>query len=234
MLVLLVIRVQLVVVNYEIWFLYGSSEMKKGLFDLVFIMDRSGSMDAIKNDAIGGFNKFIETQKALPGEAKFTLVLFDHEYLIEHNGVNLQSVKPLDNNSYVPRGMTALLDAVGRTITDVGNRLSNVSEDERPEKVVVAIMTDGEENASTDYNKDKINKMIGHQRDMYQWEFIFLAAGQDAIKAGASMGIPMQASINFAQTGDGVMRAMSTASNYMANTRSSTSHDWDKYRKDTE
>jgi uncharacterized protein YegL len=121
--------------------------MKENLTELVFILDRSGSMGTMAKEAIGGFNAFLEEQKKLPGEAKLTLALFDHQYSLVCNGKDIKDVEPLDDKTYVPRGTTALLDAIGRTIDDVGSRLSATTEAERPSKILVAILTDGQENA---------------------------------------------------------------------------------------
>ncbi|MBW8001719.1 MAG: hypothetical protein FVQ80_06815 [Planctomycetes bacterium] len=117
--------------------------MKKGLNELVGIIDRSGSMDVIASDAIGGLNTFIREQKEVPGEANVTIVLFDHEYKVDYKGVPIADVKEYNSQSYIPRGTTALLDAIGRTITTVGERLANTDEGQRPEKVIVFILTDG-------------------------------------------------------------------------------------------
>src|SRR3990167_10475278 len=161
----------------------------KDYSDIVVIVDRSGSMQAIREDAIGGFNTFLDEQKKVPGSANLTLVLFNHEYQLVHSAIPLDNVKALDSATYVPGGTTALLDAVGRTIDDIGKRLSEMAKTDRPNKVIVAILTDGLENASKDYKREKIFEMISCQRDKYQWEFFFLAANQDAIQAGTSIGV---------------------------------------------
>lgn len=171
--------------------------MKEGLTELVFILDRSGSMGTMLKEAIGGFNAFVEEQKKLPGEARLTLALFDNHYKIIHNGKNIQDVELLDETTYTPGGTTALLDAIGRTMDDVGRRLSDTPENERPSKVLVAILTDGLENASNDYTRMKINDMITHQREKYSWEFLFLAANQDAIDSGVTLGINPNMSYNY-------------------------------------
>ena len=171
--------------------------MKENLAELVFILDRSGSMASMVTVAIGGFNAFVEEQKKLPGEAKMTLVLFDHEYNLMYNGKDLKEVEPLNDRTYAPRGTTALLDAVGRTVDDVGKRLHETPENERPSKVLVVILTDGLENASRDYKKARINEMITHQHDKYLWEFVFLAANQDAISEGTSLGINSNQIFNY-------------------------------------
>jgi uncharacterized protein YegL len=113
-------------------------------------------MNAMKEEAIGGINAFLESQQKLPGEAHLTLVLFDHEYIVAHDGVPIKDVPPLDNHSYVPRGTTALLDAIGRTINTIGERLDRTPEPERPAKVIVAILTDGLENASQEFKRREI------------------------------------------------------------------------------
>jgi hypothetical protein len=179
-------------------------------------------MNAIAGDAIGGFNTFLTQQQALPGDARLTLVLFDHEYQVTHSGVEIRSVPPLDEHTYVPRGMTALLDAVGRTIDDVGKRLAATPEDQRPGKVIVAILTDGMENASRDYTNAKVAAMIRHQQEKYSWEFIFLAANQDAIKAAEAIAIQPKDAIAFQATGQGVRMAMARVSEETARRRGST------------
>lgn len=126
---------------------------------------------------------------ALIADARFTLVLFDDEYLVPQCSQPIRQVPPLDSNTYVPRSMTALLDAIGRTISDLGKQLAALPEKDRPGQVIVAIFTDGLENASTDYDLKKIAKMIQHQQDVYKWTFLFLGANQDAIASAARMGI---------------------------------------------
>lgn len=181
--------------------------MRADLTEIACVLDRSGSMNAIAGDAIGGFNTFLAAQQALPGTARLTLVLFDHEYQLAHNNVPIQDVPPLDEHTYVPRGMTALLDAVGRTIDDMGARLAATPEAERPAKVIVAILTDGMENASRDYTYDKVSSMIRHQQQKYSWEFIFLAANQDAISSAAKLSIHADNAIAFQATGVGIRHA---------------------------
>lgn len=185
---------------------------KKGLCEVVSIVDRSGSMQEIAGDAIGAFNSFIEDQKKHPGEATFSLVLFNHEYTKVCSGVNIQDAEPLDNEKYVPAGTTALLDAIGRTIDDVGKRLGDMKDEDRPEKVIVGILTDGLENTSSDYNRQQVFDRIKEQREKYNWEFIFLAANQDAVQEGAKIGIDPRLAFNFVPTGLGVRKAAATYS----------------------
>jgi hypothetical protein len=184
-----------------------SNMTKQDLSEIVCIVDRSGSMDMIRYDSIGGFNAFLYEQKKLPGEARFTLVLFNHEYIVLHDGKNIHDIPPLDDNTYVPQGNTALLDAIGIALVTVGERLNNTPENERPRKVIVAILTDGEENASRQYNRKRIMEMINNQRDTYSWEFVFLAANQDAIREGQTFGLQAKDSFNFAATKKGIKHA---------------------------
>jgi hypothetical protein len=165
---------------------------------IVCVIDRSGSMEAVVEDAIGGYNAFLKSQQALPTPAKWSLVLFDHEYQLIEQAVPIERAGLLDSNRYLPRGTTALLDAIGRTVDDTGKALAGLNEAERPNKVLVAILTDGLENASKDYSRQRVFEMIEHQRTVYNWEFLFLAAGQDAIGAAASLAIPASNAVNFA------------------------------------
>lgn len=181
--------------------------MKDQHVEIACIVDRSGSMQSIASDAVGGFNTFLEGQKSEPGDVRFTLVLFDHEYDVVHNAVDIRNVPPLDAATYRPRGTTALLDAVGRTIDDVGNRLASHPERERPGAVIIAILTDGLENASRDYDYEKVSKMISHQKEKYAWEFVFLAANQDAISNAARMSIGAQDAYSFNADAAGVRSA---------------------------
>ncbi len=177
--------------------------MKKNHTEIAYILDRSGSMDHITEAAISSFNEFLKEQKKEAGEVTFTLVLFDDEYLLHADAVPITEVVELDTSSYVPRAMTALLDAIGCTIDNIGKRLASMKGGERPSKVVIAIFTDGLENASTDYTLKKISKMIKHQQDKYSWEFLFLGANQDAIASAGRMNIPARNSSNvlFSSTG---------------------------------
>ena len=181
--------------------------MKQGLSELICIIDRSGSMGSIKNDAIGGFNTFLEEQKKMPGEATLTYIQFNTEYEVVHENKPLQEAEPINDSVYIPRGSTALLDAVGKTIEATGRRLAGMPEENRPEKVIIAILTDGEENASSQYNLSQIREMIQHQKEKYSWEFIFLGANQDAFAEAAKIGIDTKDAFNFAATGKGVRAA---------------------------
>ena len=149
----------------------------KNLTEIVAIIDRSGSMGSLVAETIGGFNNFLEEQKKGGAKATFTLVQFDDKYQIDYNGVDINDVKPLDDKTYVPRGMTALYDAVGKTVTTVGERLAKTEEDKRPGQVIFLIITDGEENSSHEYEGAKIRQMVKHQIDKYSWSFVYMGGG---------------------------------------------------------
>lgn len=163
--------------------------MKKNLTEMVFILDRSGSMGHLTDDTIGGFNSMIENQKKEEGEAFVTTVLFDDQYELLHDHIDIREIQPITNNEYYARGMTALLDAIGKTINSIGNRLSTTPEDERPDKVIFVITTDGFENASLEFAKSTVKEMIEHQQSKYSWTFMFLGANMDAVGEAASLGI---------------------------------------------
>jgi len=179
--------------------------MNTNLAELAFILDRSGSMGCVVQETIAGFNRFLEEQQALPGEARLTLVLFDTEILTPVDAVPVAAVAPLNHTTYTLGGSTALLDAIGTTIGTIGKRIAAMPEDQRPGKVIVAILTDGEENASRIFTARQINEMIRHQTDKYAWEFLFLGANQDSIATAARMGIAANNAANFACNEDSVM-----------------------------
>jgi hypothetical protein len=181
--------------------------MNTELTEIAIVLDRSGSMASMAKEAIGGFNGFLDSQQKLPGDAKLTLVLFDHEYIVTYGGRPIKNVPPLDEHTYVPRGTTALLDAIGRTINTIGERLDETLEPERPGKVLIVILTDGLENASQEFKRNQVYSMIKHQRDKYAWEFIFLGANQDAIHAGSAIGIPASNAATFVAEPGGASNA---------------------------
>lgn len=189
--------------------------MKKDLTELIIVLDESGSMQSVVRDTIGGFNTFLETHQKMSGDAKLTLVKFDTKYEIVHNGADVRSVKPLDNKTYAPGGMTALLDAVGKTIDEVGRRLAATPEDERPEKVIFMVLTDGEENSSREYTKEQVKAKTETQKNDYKWEFVFIGADQDAWSNARGMGISN--SVNFVQSD--MNRTMKGMTYYSSNIR---------------
>ena len=163
--------------------------MKKNLTEIVFILDRSGSMAGLEADTIGGFNAMIEKQRREPGEAYISTVLFDTRCDVIHDRVNLDKIQPLTNKEYYVRGCTALLDAVGGAIHHIGNIHKYAREEDRPEKTIFVITTDGMENASRRYTYDKVKAMIQKEKEKYGWEFLFLGANIDAAHEAARFGI---------------------------------------------
>lgn len=194
--------------------------MKEDLTDITIVLDRSGSMNKIKSDTIGGFNEFLGDQKEVEGEANFSLIQFDDEYKLVHNALPIKVVPLLNGRTFVPRGMTRLLDAIGRTIVTTGDRLSLIKEEDRPGKVMFVIITDGKENDSREYiDKATIFNMIEHQKNAYNWEFIFLGAKQDAIAVAQGIGISAGQAMRYGHTGDGVKGAFASMARGMTATR---------------
>jgi uncharacterized protein YegL len=161
--------------------------MKKAT-SVVYILDRSGSMSGLAKDAIGGFNSYIEEQKKAGGDVRVTTVIFDNEYEILYTDKPIAEVPELTSAVYYARGSTALYDALGRSIDTLGARLAEMAEEERPENVIVVVTTDGYENASSEYNSLRIKEMLAHQREKYNWEFMFMCASEDALNAGVDLG----------------------------------------------
>ncbi|MEI7954709.1 MAG: hypothetical protein WCJ66_06030 [Verrucomicrobiota bacterium] len=187
--------------------------------EIAFILDRSGSMQSMAPAAISGFNEFLKAQQATvddggkPIPATFSLILFDHEYLPVHHRVPIHKAVPLTAETYQPRGFTALLDAIGRTIDAIGKSLAALPVHKRPSKVIIAILTDGEENASQTFSMADVHQRITHQTERYQWEFLFLGANQDAIATAAHIGIHAHNSATFIADADD-LKAGSTAFAY--------------------
>lgn len=165
--------------------------------DITFVLDRSGSMSPVRDDVIGGFNTFLKEQREVPGEGFLTLVQFDHEYLPIYQAIPLREARELNHESYVPRGSTALLDAIGRSIIATGERLAAMPEHERPDQVLHVTFTDGLENHSREFTKAQIAEMITHQSEVYSWQFVYLGANQDAFAEAGSMGISRQSVSNY-------------------------------------
>ena len=188
-----------------------NAEMKDET-DITVVLDRSGSMASVRDDAIGGFNSFLEEQKAVPGSARMTLVQFDDQYEVIYECRDVQDAPPLSAQTFVPRGSTALLDAIGRTMTATGVRLAALPEEGRPEKVLLVVMTDGQENASREFSGSRIFDMITHQREKYAWEIVFIGANQDAVVTGASYGLPAASALNYDATPAGTRHALSVLS----------------------
>ena len=202
----------------------------KDATSIVVIMDKSGSMLHVKSDAIGGFNSFLAEQQAEPGEADLTLVLFDTTYTIGP-AAPLSEAKPQTGDLYRPGGNTALLDAIGRAVTDTGERLAALPEEERPNKVIVVIITDGEENSSREYTVAQVKEMIQHQQEKYSWQFLFLGANQDAFAEAGKLGIPQGTAMDFAAVPGGVSRAYTGTSFAVSQYRREGKIDPDDWKK---
>ena len=171
--------------------------MKKGLTEIVFILDRSGSMSGLEADTIGGYNSLIEKQKKEEGEVLVSTVLFDDQAEVLHDRVSLDHIRPMTDKEYYVRGCTALLDALGGAIHHIGNVHKYAREEDRPEKTLFIITTDGQENASRRYTYDKVKHMVERQKEKFGWEFLFLGANIDAISTARSVGIGADRAVNY-------------------------------------
>lgn len=178
--------------------------MKKTLTEIVFILDRSGSMSGLESDTIGGFNSLLKKQKKEDGRANITTVLFDDEYKLLHDQNNILEVANMTEADYYVRGTTALLDAIGKTINKMISSQKNPLNGNRADKVIFFIITDGRENASIEYGYPQIKRMIEDQKKNYDWEFFFMGANIDAIKAASQFGINRDRAVNYHADGDGV------------------------------
>lgn len=178
--------------------------MKKGLTELVFILDKSGSMAGLESDTIGGYNAMLEKQRAVEGECYITTVLFDNYYELLHDRIDIRAVSPITHKEYQVGGSTALLDAIGMTIHKIANAQKHTAEDYRAEKVMFVIITDGQENSSREYSADKVKALIELEKSKYGWEFIFLGANIDAVETAGQFGIAPDRAQNFHADGQGV------------------------------
>ena len=181
--------------------------MKKNLTEIVFILDRSGSMRGLESDTIGGFNGFIEKQKKEDGEALVSVVLFDDRTEVIYDRVDLAKIEPMTDKQYYVRGCTALLDAVGGAIHHIGTIHKYAREEDRPEKTIFVITTDGYENASRHYRNAEVRTMIRKEQEKYGWEFIFLGANIDAEEAADSIGIDRSRAVNYMSDSEGTVAA---------------------------
>ena len=171
--------------------------MKKNLTEIVFILDRSGSMAGLESDTIGGFNAMIRKQKEEEGEALVSTILFDNFTEVIHDRVDIQKIQPMTRKDYYVRGCTALLDAVGKSIHHIGNVHKYAREEDRPEKTLFVITTDGMENASKEYTYEQVKAKIERQKQKYGWEFIFLGANIDAAREAARFGISAECAADY-------------------------------------
>lgn len=184
--------------------------MKKGLTEIVFILDRSGSMSGLEADTIGGFNSLIEKQKKEEGEAIISTVLFDDTSEVIYDRVDVKSVQPMTDRQYYVRGCTALLDALGGAIKHISHLHKHMPENQRPEKTMFVITTDGMENASQKYTYKKVKKLVEGKQEKHHWEFLFLGANIDAISVASNFGIHKNRAFNYHSD------AVGTAVNYSA------------------
>ncbi|MGL5677714.1 MAG: vWA domain-containing protein [Cellulosilyticaceae bacterium] len=178
--------------------------MQKGLTELVFILDRSGSMGGLESDTIGGFNAMLTKQKKQEGDARVTTILFDDAYEVLHDRIPIAGVRQMDDSQYDVRGCTALLDAIGKTINKITNVQKHTSEELRAEKVIFVITTDGLENASKEYSYNKLKKMIEQQKEKYNWEFIFMGANMDAVAEAKKFGIDEDRAVTYQNDSRGI------------------------------
>lgn len=178
--------------------------MNQSLSEIAFVLDRSGSMESIREATINGFNAFLETQQQAPGLVRLTLNQFDDEQLIVHDAVPVAEILPLNLDTYVPRASTALLDAIGDTIDRLGQRLAAMPENNRPVDVTVAILTDGMENASRRFTWNQVSDRIKHQTEAYGWDFLFLGADADTIATAGRLSIHHDSAVRYSSNPESV------------------------------
>jgi uncharacterized protein YegL len=171
--------------------------MKTNLTELVFILDKSGSMSGLEKDTIGGFNSMLTKQQVESGECHITTVLFDNNYELLHDRIDIKAVSPITDQEYFVGGSTALLDAIGKTINKIGNAQKHTADDYCAEKVMFVIITDGEENSSREYSAEKVKAQIERQKTKYGWEFIFLGANIDAVETAGRFGIAPNRAVDY-------------------------------------
>ena len=202
--------------------------MKKGLTEIVFILDRSGSMSGLEKDTIGGYNSLIRKQKGEEGEAFISTVLFDDKVEVLHDRVSLDNIKPMTEDEYYVRGCTALLDAVGGAIHHIGNVHKYARPEDVPEHTMFIITTDGMENASRRYSSEKVKAMIERQKEKYGWEFLFIGANIDAVETAARYGIGADRAVNYNADHEGTSIVYESVAKAVCNVRACAplSADW--------
>ena len=202
--------------------------MKNNITELVFILDRSGSMSGLEGDTIGGFNSMIEKQKKQEGECYVSTVLFDNESQVLHDRVKLQDVPLMTDNDYTVRGCTALIDAIGGAIRHIGNIHKYARTEDVPEHTMFIITTDGHENASRRYTADKVRSMIERQKEKYGWEFLFIGANIDAVETAARYGISKDRAVNYKADSEGTHVLYDTVARAVCSVRAKAplSADW--------
>lgn len=193
--------------------------MKKGLTEIVFILDRSGSMAGLESDTIGGFNGMIARQQQEAGEALVSTILFDNTTEVIHDRVNLRTIPKMTDRDYTVRGCTALIDAIGGAIHHIATIHKYAREEDVPERTVFVITTDGMENASRNYSSDEVKQMIRNEKEKYGWEFIFLGANIDAVETAKSIGIDEELAVNYCADSEGTALVYEAASEAVHNVR---------------
>lgn len=206
---------------------------------MVFVIDRSGSMAKIATDMIGGFNRFIKDQKAVDGDCTVYAYQFDDEYDAIHDGIDIQDVPDLTSETYVPRNCTALYCSLGKTIADIGRKISEIDESERPEKVLFVTITDGLDNSSlynseASYDCQQVRDMIKHQTNKYDWSFAYLGANQDSWAVGGSMGVAKGSTLNYVASSKGVQDMYATLSDATTTYRSCAAKKFSFAKEETE
>jgi Uncharacterized protein encoded in toxicity protection region of plasmid R478, contains von Willebrand factor (vWF) domain len=210
--------------------------MKNKATELIFVLDRSGSMSGMESDVIGGYNSMLEQQRKEEGAVRLTTVLFDDHYDILHDRLDLESASPMTEKEYYARGSTALLDAVGRTINKIDRVQQGTVESKRADKVLFVITTDGMENSSREYSLGKVRAMIQHHKDKYGWEFIFLGANMDAAEEAENIGIDRARAGNYRQDTEGIGKLYANVSETVRNYRQNgrIEDDWSDGLQDDE
>jgi uncharacterized protein YegL len=196
------------------------NEMSIKNTELVFIIDKSGSMSGFEDDAIGGFNSMIEKQKSVEGDVIVSTVLFDGRSKVVHDRVPIERIDPMTRNDYCVGGCTALLDAIGGAIHHIGNVHKYARAEDVPAKTIFVITTDGMENASRNYTRDRVKEMIKRQSEKYSWEFLFVAANIDAVETAGSIGIREERAANYKQTKGGYETCYKAMSSFVTMSRS--------------
>jgi uncharacterized protein YegL len=186
--------------------------MKVGYSHIVVVLDRSGSMAKVSDDTIGGINSFLAEQRNVKGTATVSLATFADDYTLIHDFVPLEQVGDITSKTYRPAGFTALLDALGRTINNVGAKLAKMDEADRPSQVLFVIISDGEENRSKEFNRSQIFDMISHQRGKYNWNFVYIGCSQDQIQEATNLGIAPANAAMYSQTKGGTRRLFKSIS----------------------
>ena len=208
----------------------NNTKNNNGITELVFILDRSGSMSGLEKDTIGGFNSMIEKQKKQEGECYVSTVLFDNESEVLHDRVKLSDIKPMTEDDYYVRGCTALIDAIGGAIHHIGNIHKYARPEDVPEHTMFIITTDGMENASHRYTSDRVKAMIERQKEKYSWEFLFIGANIDAVETAAQYGIDSDRAVNYHADEKGTKILYATVSETIRNMRTNApiQSDWSK------